>query len=188
MILQRLREATTEYMNCFENGLSVAQLAQDPLRYIQHLTGLYCFYSTAEPVLGRWRQELGAHRLEKTDWLLDDLLELGVCADELKSLAQLGRSIPINSLAEAYGCLYAMENETHGGRFMRDHLLHSNLGLPCRYFEGYGELSRDRWFAFVTALEQFSASHQEDAAIINAAVATYRQMVHCVRNDRALAA
>lgn len=184
MILQRLREAATKGKEGLGNGMAFPQFVEDPFQYIQFLTRLYGFFSHVEPKLAPWSGYFGDHRLEKTDWLCDDLLELGVCANELKELAELPVSMDFRCPAEALGCMYVIENEVQDGRYMRDHIVQSGLGLPYRYLDGYGMLATDEWIAFLNTLEQYAVLHGDDASIIDSVTQTYGHLASWLQAER----
>ncbi len=73
------------------------------------------------------------------------------------------------SVAFALGIFYVVEGSSLGGRFILQNVRQVLGDVGTSYFEGYGNLSGQRWKAFVSNLDAFAADQGKRAEIIDGA-------------------
>jgi heme oxygenase len=113
---------------------------------------------------------------EKIAWLESDLAYLS--ADTFESTPARAN---IPSAAAAFGAIYVIEGATLGGQVIRRHVI-PKLGFAqpdgCRYFQGYGEKTGEKWKATREAIARFSDSTCQGAEVaqtmISSALATFK--------------
>ncbi len=180
MILKEIRNRTAVNHTRLEQSPLLLPISQSTLSldtYVQILQKFYCYFAPIELKLDRF--------VDLTKWLPDytERRKTKLLLDDLQWVAP-GQSLPpacshlplLESLAQAFGCLYVMEGSTLGGKLIY-RVLHERLQLNASrgasFFYGYGEQTGTRWKAFGQVLQEFCAQTQQDEIVINTANETF---------------
>ncbi|MBX3441196.1 MAG: biliverdin-producing heme oxygenase [Planctomyces sp.] len=151
-IMVALREATRTRHDAVEAAVDLTGRPLTMGRYRRLLRAFLGFYDPLEARLSAlpdWnRLEPAPGRLEKSDWLRQDLLALH---DAAVFEGEIERCQDLPDVADfgcAVGSLYVMEGATLGGRIVLQHVRNS-LNLKgdkgCRFFTSYGTAVARRW-------------------------------------------
>ena len=183
-VLQRLKAATRAEHDAIELALDLMAPGLSLTDYHRRLRRYHGFYAPIEPLIAaavdgpRWGLDTTARA--KTAWLAADLACLGDSenADGLppSAFALCTALPPLETQADAFGCLYVLEGATLGGRVISRHIEHA-LGLDAthgaRFFHGYGEQTGAMWKAFRGALSAFAQQPSEEDRVVASAIATF---------------
>jgi len=188
-ILSRLRVETRGEHEAVERVLDLLSDSLTRQGYRQRLEQFYGFYAPLEVALQAHckkqpdeldeptgapllRSALGS-RLDKSSHLRQDLQHLGVTIESLPLCQDLP---PLDTLADAGGCLYVLEGATLGGRMITRHI-QARLGItPAtggRFFEGYGADTGTMWRAMRQMLAHGGRDTQTENAMVASALATF---------------
>ena len=113
---------------------------------------------------------------EKISWLESDLSYLSI-----GSLERASARADIPSAAAAFGAIYVIEGATLGGQVIMRQVI-PGLGFDqpagCRYFQGYGEKTGEKWKATREAITRFYESVDQGAEVaptmVSSALATFK--------------
>ena len=183
-LLTRLRQETSAAHAELEAQVDIVATLDSPEKYARLLAGFYGFHRAVEERLeavaglGGGLYDPAARR--KSPWLAEDLRALGWSGERLTALPfPRPDAVPeIPDAAAAMGCAYVMEGSTLGGRHISG-LLEKSGAIPVearRFFQSYGEATREKWAEFLHALAVFEASADvvnQDRAV-HAARETFR--------------
>ena len=106
--------------------------------------------------------------------LVSDLRALGV--KELAVLPRCAVLPALDSPAQAFGCLYALEITTLGGQIVARHLnraLGVGPGAGCSYFNSYGNQAVAMWHDFGQQIKRQAAPGEIEEAMTRAAIDTF---------------
>ncbi len=133
------------------------------------LTCLYGFYEPFECAIGPEHI--------RTGWLARDLASLGVAAAALPGIRRCADIPRYDTLARRLGALYVVEGSALGGRMLcrgLDGLLGDAAMEGRRFFAGRGANTGGAWRDFLDRLEPAGAAPEGRAALVSAAVETFR--------------
>ena len=168
---------------------AVAPMLKDRLRYRELLLGLRGAQLCIERELERHVPMLATHGYDvrertKVQWLDDDLATLGVAQPERGSCAL---PFSLRDPAAAFGAVYVTEGATLGGQVIV-RIVAETLSLTptsgCRYFDGHGSETRDRWRRARASIGAFVASERStvvEASVIAGAQKTFALVESAVR-------
>jgi heme oxygenase len=183
-VLQRLKAATRAEHDAIEQALDLMAPGLSLTDYHHRLRRYHGFYAPIEPLIAaaldgpRWGLDMAART--KTAWLAVDLACLGD-SEEAGGLPPTALPLctalpPLQTQADAFGCLYVLEGATLGGRVISRHI-EQVLGLDAthgaRFFHGYGEQTGAMWKAFRGALSAFADQPSQEDRVVASAIATF---------------
>lgn len=145
-----------------------------PAKYLQTLQRFYSIYGPLEnEVAAATTRSLYADEAasrQKVQWLIDDLLALGMTLDEIARIPPADAPA-FASPAQAIGAMYVMEGATLGGQHITKRLQRDLPDLPRRFFSAYGDDTGRMWNTFREKMQALpSADHP---GILQGAVATF---------------
>lgn len=136
--------------------LSEIRKFREVRHYSEFLSLMYSYHLPLENAIAAFMTQelmdaLGERR--NAQWLLYDLEALGVAEDP----SNRATITHVNCLSSALGALYVLEGSTHGGPYIAK-MIRSALSIeePFRYFNGYGDMTSDKWEHFKRSLSVFS--------------------------------
>lgn len=174
----RLRAATAPEHAGLERDLDWrARVATLP-GYRDLLARLHGFHAAYEPAIGLALADEaflgGRRRLARLD---ADLRHLGLAEP---AIAALPRPEPIRLAgpAAATGALYVLEGSTLGGQVIGRHIgsVHGLTEEGLAYYRAHGPATGTMWAAFRARLTLFEDDAAGEAALIEAAIATFAAM------------
>jgi heme oxygenase len=177
MVMQRLRDETAELHAQVEDLMDPDARFATRASYIGLLHLLQPFYLKCETVLESlpWQQiGFDFESRRKEPLLVADLAALGEAVNGEKPDSHCPICI---DLASGFGTLYVLEGATLGGRILRKSLK-SKLDIDAdnggSFYNGYGNLTQQRWQEFGIAAEAYCAGYPQriDSALA-AATATF---------------
>lgn len=132
--------------------------------YIELLKKMAGFISNIEQIIKTYKEEFEKHnlndiekRVEKTQWLKDDLKELGI---EFSS-----KKIEFNTLSSfssVVGALYVLEGSTMGGmQIVKMMKKNTQEDLPTNYYQSYKQETMPMWMAFAKWLDEIDVDKYE---------------------------
>ena len=159
------------------------------VRNLEEYAGLLrMFYGFYQPLDYAIKQHVDINRLPDfherrgAHWILEDLQTIGFAGNELPLDT---RSSWVTDQASAFGALYVMEGSTLGGRVICK-TISGNLGTDLekglRFFGGYGPETGSRWKSFLSALDGFDQSSEEDS-LVNSAYNTFRHFQTWIKQN-----
>jgi heme oxygenase (biliverdin-IX-beta and delta-forming) len=190
MILTRLKQKTLLHHERLEKRLDLfhgVHTFDDYRRLLEKFLG---FYEPAEEVLEatfNWTAiNFNFTSRKKTPLLLRDLHSLGV-GDTL--LLPRCKTLPaLDTLSQAFGCLYVFESATLGWGIVLQHLSRT-LGVTREYggsfFNSYGDRVVAMWHDFAQQLRAYASRPDLEEAVIAAAVDTLVHMDQWMTNSSA---
>ena len=177
MLLERLKEAT------FPQHRELESLMNLPTSRDGYIERLKCFLGYVEP----WEQRVFTRLrnypalLEgraKTEWLKNDLAQLGLAASEISALPRCADLPELADVSVAVGSLYVLEGSTLGGQIISRHLREKLAIYPDtggQYFNSYGSNTGKMWRGILDALLSFSSPDSDDR-IVEGARETFRTL------------
>jgi heme oxygenase len=178
-VMQRLRQETQIIHTRVESRVALPDRVGSAAGYRALLETFYGLYSPCEsaveafaPQLAPWLPDV-LLRLRKSA-LERDLQALGNISPETLPLASVS---PLQTVAQAFGCLYVLEGSTLGGQVIGRHIavtLGYTPGNGCSFFSGDGADTGRMWTLFRKAVEGYSAAHpNDDDEIVLSAIHTF---------------
>jgi heme oxygenase len=178
-LLQRLRQETQVIHARVEARVALPDRVGSAAGYRALLEAFYGLYSPCESAVEAFAPQL-------VPWLPDVLLRLRKSALE-RDLQVLGNISPqtlplasvspLQTVAQAFGCLYVLEGSTLGGQVISRHIgatLGFSPGNGCSFFSGDGADTGRMWTLFRKAVEGYSAAHpNDDDEIVLSAIHTF---------------
>lgn len=122
------------------------------------------------------------HERRRPGWILDDLQSIGYPAE---AVVLDNRPSWVTDRASAFGALYVMEGSTLGGRVICKTIsgsLNVEMDKCLRFFGGYGPETGSRWKRFLSALEAFDQSPEEDR-LVQSAYNTFRNFQSWIKQN-----
>lgn len=176
MILEKIKEQTTQNHILLESCSLLKPLSDGSLtkeHYVKLLAKFYGYFLPIENKLNQFVEfksylpDFSSRR--KVSWLKEDIDKL--ITDKLEP--EICKETPeINSLSQAFGCLYVLEGSTLGGKVIAKTLF-EKFGLDssngAAFFNGYGTETGSKWKLFKEALLKYSCDCNEEEIIIGAA-------------------
>jgi heme oxygenase (biliverdin-IX-beta and delta-forming) len=185
MIMAKLKEATRQQHEGVEKSVDIMSQMFSIEDYKALLIKFYRFYSAIEP-------KFEAFDLKETGFDLDIRRKTLLLENDLGKLdlSEVAKTLPgfkdlpeINSIDQAFGCLYVIEGSTLGGQIINRHLK-QHLGLTPEnggsFFNGYGEKTGMMWKEFCEIVTNYDAKSNNSEDIIKAAKATFESINTCL--------
>ena len=179
--LDRLKQATLPQHRQIERRFRILDPELTLDQYRRWLERLYGFYAPFEALIEAWAPELRfawtARR--KLPLLGDDLAYLGVPPEHLATLPRCSALPDLTDLPRVHGALYVVEGSTLGGQYIAGHLerrLQLRSGAGASFFQPYGEQTLPQWQEFRRHLTAIATTPASEAAIIEAAQATFEAL------------
>jgi len=181
MILTRLKQKTLLHHERLEKRLDLFHGVRTYDDYRRLLGKFLGFYEPAEEVLEaafNWTAiNFDFTSRKKTPLLLRDLHSLGI---EDTLLLPRCKTLPaLDTLAQAFGCLYVFESATLGWGIVLKHLSRT-LGVTREdggsFFNSYGDRVVAMWHDFAQQLRAYASRPDLEEAVIIAAVNTLVHM------------
>jgi heme oxygenase len=182
-VLSRLRMETRVQHEAIEQTLMLMDDTLSLDAYRHRLEQLYGFYKPLEDQIlkagGPLDEWLAPQPRRKVPLLEADLEALG---QQAEAQLALGSQLPaLSGVPDFFGCLYVLEGATLGGVLITRHV-RKKLGVTPltggRFFNGYGEQTGAMWQEFRRAITAFSATTDQQDAIVAAARATFETLQH----------
>jgi heme oxygenase len=181
MILRRLKQKTFFHHERLEKRLDLYHGVKTFDDYRRLLGKFLGFYEPAEEVLEatfNWTAiNFDFTSRKKTPLLMRDLHSLGI---EDTLLLPRCKTLPaLDTLAQAFGCLYVFESATLGWGIVLKHLSRT-LGVTKddggSFFNSYGDRVVSMWHDFAQQLRAYASRPDLEDAVIRAAVNTLVHM------------
>jgi heme oxygenase (biliverdin-IX-beta and delta-forming) len=174
----RLRAATAPQHEGLERDLDWRARVATLSGYRALLARLHGFHGAYEPAIARaLRDDAFLASRRRLLRLEADLTHLGLGAE---AVAALPRPDPVrlDGPAAATGALYVLEGSTLGGQLIGRHIgaLHGLGGDGLAYYRAHGPATGAMWAAFRARLALFEGDAAAEAALTEAAVATFAAM------------
>ena len=188
-VLTRLRLETRGEHDAVERLLDLMGTGLTREVYCRRLEQFYGFYRPLEATLKIRCALPGDHavgatsqlatllpRLKKTARLQRDLHYLGVETADLPLCSNLP---PLETEAEALGCMYVMEGATLGGQMITRHV-RTNIDITPTtggsFFEGYAADTGKMWQAMRQLLVSGAIDPQTERAMVVSAITTFASL------------
>src|SRR5215813_6596790 len=193
MILTRLKQKTFLYHERLEKKLDLFHGVHTFDDYRRLLGKFLGFYEPAEEALEttfNWSAiNFDFTSRKKTPLLMRDLHSLGI---EDTLLLPRCKTLPaLDTLPQAFGCLYVFESATLGWGIVLNHLSRT-LGVSRQdggeFFNSYGDRVVAMWHDFAQQLRAYASRPDIEEAVIMAAIDTLVHMDHWMTESPAAAA
>lgn len=182
-LLERLRARTGPLHRRLEAELPLLAPGSDEQIYARYLEKLWGFHAPVEHALARVagleRTGLSPKARVKCPALLADLEALGSSHAVLASLSRCAFAPQPTDVPSALGCMYVLEGATLGGQVVRRELqrrMPEVIERASRYLGVYGAETGARWREFTHVLEEFAGAARDEAAVLDAACATFQAL------------
>lgn len=178
---QRLKQETHGYHQQIEGTILLNKLANDSIKMSEYhllIQKFHAYIMSCEACIhhSSWAALLEGR--EKTSKLTADLSDLKLSTNR-KPCENLP---PLITKEEILGYLYVMEGATLGGQ-INARILENRLGLTAnygaRYFNGYGDNTRDMWYKFCDLLNNQNLMQQQP--ILFSATMTYTTLIEWMK-------
>lgn len=172
MLLDKLRISTKETHEALEQAMfpHIKNLRE----IVDYTKLLHLFYGYYKPLQDAVDTHIDLSvfpeyaQLRKAEWILEDLAALGEPAIDIPIYHF---DFTISSHADALGALYVTEGSTLGGKVICKTIA-TNLGKTdfegLKFFNGYGNDTGRRWKSFLSVLNNYSDTKEENAIIRSA--------------------
>lgn len=187
---QQLREQTRDQHERLHEIVEVNQLVISPQSYGSALQAYLRAVAPLEEFMTSFSSshclkempDAGA-RLQKTEWLCDDLDSLGLSVPETDAPSV---NYPVSSSPEAayVGFAYVTEGMTLGAMQVSKHIyraLQFTAENGARFFNGYGSRTLERWQGFKKYLSEVTLSEQEVVEAAGYAFSRFEQELSAYR-------
>ncbi|GJD57093.1 biliverdin-producing heme oxygenase [Methylobacterium dankookense] len=174
----RLRAATAPQHEGLERDLDWRARVATLAGYRALLARLHGFHAAYEPAIAQaLADEAFLASRRRLPRLKADLRHLGLPEGELAALPH-AEPIHLPNPAAATGALYVLEGSTLGGQVIGRHIgaLHGLTGDGLAYYRAHGPATGAMWAAFRARLALFEGDPVGEAALTEAAVATFAAM------------
>ena len=182
MVLQKLREETSDLHNQMENTPLLNHFREKTISdesYSLILKKFFSFFSNLETELNSFSEIENFlpdyHERRKSNLILTDLKALNQAPLNITE-----KIIPdISSAGEAFGCLYVMEGSTLGGKIISSVIMEKlKIGAETggSFFYGYGPETGIKWKNFCSALNTFSEEKKQEDAVVKGASETFLKL------------
>jgi heme oxygenase len=181
MISAKLKDQTRQLHEQTEREVDLPGRLKTVESYRQLLARFYGFY---QPIENRLVDLASQHALgvslaerQKVERLRSDLLALSWTTQDIDQLPQCNKLPPLETAADALGCLYVLEGSTLGGQYIA-RAAEKQLGLTMvsgiSFFSGNGSSTGRMWNEFAAALNAYAEAHPESSpAIVASATRTF---------------
>jgi heme oxygenase len=179
-----LKEQTRAFHGAVESRLGVLMSKTLSLQqYMEIVKKLHGFYQPIESQLLSIREwddaGLNLQQRQKLPLLVQDLVSLHVEPDEIAALPCCCELPGLQTVSQAFGCLYVLEGSTLGGKIITRHLkevLHLDETNGCSFFNSYGSEVGTMWRGFLDALARYTEHHGNEDVIVASACRTFEAM------------
>lgn len=184
--MKKLKEATRKQHEQMEMSVDIMNRMFSLEDYKSLLEKFYRFYSAIEPKIAA--VDIGSFGLDfdkrrKTALLKNDLKNV----DGKTGMTEWTDLPIVDSLAQAFGCLYVLEGATLGGQVITRHLKEHLKLTPENggsFFNSYGSEVGSMWKAFGEATTKFAEENNDDDTIIDAAKGTFDSFRRCMEETQ----
>lgn len=184
LVLRALRDGTRALHAIVDNASLLTDPALTEQGYLDHAEAARQWFHGVEGILmdanwGGWPAPmLCPRRFEKAAWIEQDLLAGGRSVSDLQGCPSPELPRP-GTLAAAFGVAYVVEGSTLGGRVLHRRLS-TQLRLPLRWTQGYGDMTGAMWREFCQLLAQHVRGEVAIAEAVACARATFISFRRCV--------
>jgi heme oxygenase (biliverdin-IX-beta and delta-forming) len=181
MLRNSLRIHTRSHHERIEQALDLPRSVRSRDDFERLLARFYGFYLPHEARLRSYASALDAYGIElgrrlKTAKIHDDLLSLGMSAEEISGLPQCVDLPELSTPQQALGSLYVLEGSTLGSQVIA-RALNKNADLDImsamRFLSGYGASTGTMWLSFVSSLDAAGLETEGIADAQEGAVQTF---------------
>lgn len=181
MLRDSLRSHTRSHHERIEQALDLPGSVHSTDDFRRLLVRFYGFYLPHEVRLRSHSSALDVYGIElgrrlKSEKIRDDLLSLGMSAEEIGRLPQCVDLPNLCTVGHALGSLYVLEGSTLGSRVIAGVLceeVHLKIVSGMRFLKGYGANTASMWRSFVSALDAARLEPEGVAAAHQGAVQTF---------------
>lgn len=140
--------------------------------YADLLKHFYAYFSAVEKAVAPYvtaaiLPDLTERR--NASYIKADIEALGNTVDDLPFVL----SPEINNVAQAMGALYVLEGSIMGGPYIVQMLQKGGLTKGFSFFNGYGDVSAQKWGAFTQVLNSIAKSKEEEVQALECAHETF---------------
>jgi len=179
MVFARLKQETHDHHTRLENTVDILNRTRTVTDYQSVLETFYGFYKPIEDLLGAVEgiETISFHERRKVTLLQNDLKSFGLSDHDIDHLPVCADLPPLNTLDEAFGCLYVLEGSTLGGQIISRQLQKlPPPALPHSFFISYGADVGSQWKALQAVVEHFAHDEPTHNAIVASAQATFTSL------------
>lgn len=185
-LLDRLRKDTAVYHEQIEGNFYAKGIMAKTLTLEEYRTYLAKFYGFLKPLEQQVMQYHLAQNSDagfdmnvraKSPLLEQDLIHLGMTAEQLEQLPVCKNLPDVATPARMYGAFYVIEGSTLGGQIITKQLMKFLPVDPdggLHYFNAYGAETREQWSAFRELLLQSGVTDEDKEQIVYTAKETFR--------------
>jgi heme oxygenase (biliverdin-IX-beta and delta-forming) len=181
MLRNSLRIHTRSHHERIEHALDLPGSVRSRDDFERLLARFYGFYLPHEARLRSYTSALDAYGIElgrrlKAGKIRDDLLSLGMSAEEISGLPQCVDLPDLPTPDHALGSLYVLEGSTLGSQIIVRALkekVELEIMSAMRFLSGYGPSTGTMWRSFVSALDATRLETEGFAAAQDGAVQTF---------------
>ncbi len=185
-------ETRAEHPEADNAWLELMSVDATRIQYFDQLVATYGFESPVEAAFSmtsRLADVVALRERARSQYLVDDLLALGMTAVKIAQLPLCRRVEPFRDPAEAFGWMYVLERATllHDG--VRSHIA---LRLPTvsgwSYLSAYRGIASARWQELGSALDAYATTAAKGDDIIAAARMAFGTLHEWIASRPALSA
>lgn len=176
-----LRDTTAPAHTAIESNVRLSSLTSTSLSSHAYREILEKYYGFFRPIENELRASSVAHEavpaLEerfKASELVEDLLGLGLTAQEIEELPFCRAFPSLSTRASILGVMYVLEGSALGGMLIAKHLATLPWYRPGAFFHTEGAAVSARWKSFLAALEGVPESDWHEVA--DTALATFKAL------------
>lgn len=192
-ILERLKAESAPYHDQVESNPYAAGIMAGTLDLHAYTHYLELFYGFIAPLEERAEASgaLDASGYDlaercKTPMLEQDLRHLGLRSEQIRDLPRCSDLPDVSTPGKLLGCFYVIEGSTMGGQMITRQLSKTLAVSPeagLRYFNAYGDQTRERWSAFRERLAEAGADESQSDEMTEAAISTFRLLQRWIDAD-----
>lgn len=183
MILKKIKEQTQNSHTSLENSALLRPISRKSLTIHEYIDILQKFYGFFFPL----ERQIAGFPVKQYLPDFDERRKAGLLMHDLQQLRPPLPTVPlcpnlpqVNTLEQAFGCLYVMEGSTLGGKMIYK-IVKELLGIDqhngVSFFYGYGPETGNKWKDFQQAMQTVSSLHNAaDAQMIDAANTTFDKL------------
>jgi heme oxygenase len=182
----RLRAETADLHAATEEAVGLPGTVRSRADYVRLLELSLAFYSAAHQAISSTRfvadfeaVGISLNDHDRLELLARDLEDLGGAADEADA-----PSLPIDTFAQALGCLYVVEGSSLGGRILGPAITASIGEVPIRFYTSEGRGHPTPWRRLQAALAQYDSADGDVLGVIDGAKLTFEAFGAGLRHER----
>ncbi len=185
MVFEQLRESTKEQHLKIKNGKYANKIMRGELSLVEYhilIIANYYFHGTLEKkifeqVPTSFLRAIDFKSRSKVQYIIEDLLQLGIAPNNLMSKAALKKlpTINIDTEPKALAALYVAEGTAIGGAIIKKSLLkHTNLShLNFSFYGCYGNMLSKKWKSFAKHFNERCEREQISEAVIDSTASVF---------------